>query len=166
MKKLDVNSREYANLKQQRDSFDLTSDEMTYFQPQKLQYFGNVQNSAIQEVGFHKFSLVPLLPQVVDGTNWEKHLERMLVEDVDYALFDSGNKLEKTRYNDKFYTDNRSVSTIENHLDDYSKEKPSYSVQTGFLCNLKEQLKMSPELHDDLIFGTQFRKLLFPNFVS
>jgi len=173
----DMLNRKINNLEQRNETVsqelrdqliknELNEEEISYFQPQKLQYFGNIKNDVIQEIGFHKFSVFPIIPQAVAGTNWEKHMERMVIEDADYALFKSGDKAE-TQKPDQFYDidlEARIPHTIHSLLDTYSQDKGTYSVREGFLDNIKEQVKISPEIDTRLIFGTQFRKLLFDTF--
>lgn len=141
----------------------LTEEEMVYFSVQKYQYYGNIKNDLIQEKGFHKFQLMPLIPQLVEGKLWEKHLERMMIEDVDYALFESADKLEGETPNN-FYNENDSVDTYEQVGYTPTNSSNSYNIKTGYLEGLKEQVFMDTEIHDDLLFGSQIRKLIFNDF--
>lgn len=138
---------------------------------QKFQYFGEVQNNTIYQAGFHKFELMPLIPQVIDGTKWEKHLERLMFEDIDYAVFESGSKLERDKVKDNFYepgteTTTRKVENIHNLSDLYRSGKNSYQrIETGNMLYLKEQVKMDTAPHSEmLVFGSQIRKLVFNYF--
>ena len=40
----------------------------------KYQYYGNVKNDSIMEKAFHKYQLMPLIPQLIEGKLWEQHL--------------------------------------------------------------------------------------------
>ena len=160
---------------QEREANELTSEEieMVEFTVQKFQYFGDIINSQLSnytETAFHKFELMPLIPQLVSGTQWQKHVERMLIEDVDYILFDSGNKLEKDIVKDSFYEDEnresvRDIMTPE-AAQQYSTGDTTYNVRIGNIMNLREQVKMDTAPHsEEILFGTQIRKLIF-NFYS
>jgi hypothetical protein len=129
----------------------------------KYQYYGNVKNSTIMEKAFHKYQLMPLIPQLIDGKLYEQHLDRMLMEDVDYLLFDSADKLEKTKTPEEFYKNKEQddVFVLEDFVSTYEKGNTSYNVRTGFLENLKEQVFMENGTDNSLLFGTQIRALLF-----
>jgi predicted NAD-dependent protein-ADP-ribosyltransferase YbiA (DUF1768 family) len=144
-----------------RNEYVLSEKELTAIAVMKYQYYGNVKNSSIMEKGFHKYQLMPLIPQLIDGKNWEHHLDRMLLEDVDYVLFDSADKLEKEDIRDPFYNAKGSVDTIEELRLKYKEGKNTYNIKTGYLENLKEQVFMENGTDDSLLFGTQVRALLF-----
>ena len=138
------------------------------FTVQKFQYYGDVVNDSFHEVAFHKFELMPLIPQVVSSTQWQKHSERMMLEDADYIVFDSGNKVEKDINKDEFYESESDGKKIvkdvmnKESAEDYSKGVSTYNVRTGNVMNLREQVKMDTEIHSEEIkFGTQIRKLVF-----
>ncbi len=140
----------------------LTADEMFYFMPIKAQYAGPLQYEGAFAPAFHKFSLVPLLPSVIKGTKMESMNEKMIRNNVGYGLFASGSK----------------VATIlgengkENFYDNYENRTPVNATDAFGALNpifnhyLKEQVNIDPYLHDEVIFGTQFRKLLFQNLFN
>ena len=129
----------------------------------KYQYYGNVKNTTIMEKAFHKFQLMPLIPQLIEGKLYEHHLDRMIMEDVDYLLFDSADKLEKTKTPNNFYNNKEqdNVFVLEDFVNTYRQGDTSYDVRTGFIENLKEQVFMENGTDNSLLFGTQIRALLF-----
>lgn len=160
---------------EERERNELSPEEikLVEFSVQKFQYFGDVFNPELSnytETAFHKFELMPLIPQLVSGTQWQKHVERMLIEDVDYILFDSGNKLEKDIVKDNFYEDEGRTTVKDVMTPDaarrYQEGNKTYNIRIGNVMNLKEQVKMDTEPHsEEILFGTQIRKLVF-NFYS
>jgi hypothetical protein len=138
---------------------ELTQDEIAFFPPIKAQYGGQLFTEELNVPGFHKFSLVPLIPQMVKDTSFEVIHEKMLKQDVGYALFSTGNKasaiLENNQFND-FYEniDLRTPST--NNL----------FTQKVFYNYLGEQVNIEPEPKKKVVFSTQLRKLLFSNLFN
>lgn len=136
----------------------LSSDEIFYFMPIKAQYFGpQVTNNNLFAPAYHKYSLMPLIPQVVKGKNLEDLLKNMTANQVGYAVFKSGSKVgtkvdTKGKAN-RFYTEiNHGEVNSENLL----KQEIDYKF-------LGIQLDIQPKIKKEVIFGTQFRKLIFSN---
>ena len=70
---------------------ELDPQEITeYFPPRKYQYAGPLQTKKLHIQGFHKFSLVPLIPSIIKGTNMEIIHDNMVKQGFDYGLFESG----------------------------------------------------------------------------
>lgn len=128
-----------------------------FFPTVKAQYMGPLkqsENSASQlpVTAFHKFSLFPLIPTVVKGTNLEKLHQKMMVEGIDYVTFASGSKvgtLTKNGKTDSLYSDNkRTISDV------------VFTKNTIFMEYLKNQLEIAPKGKGSVIFATQLRKLI------
>lgn len=141
----------------------LSEEEQFYFMPIKAQYAGPLQYEGAFAPAFHKFSLVPLLPSVIKGTKMEAMNEKMIRNNVGYGLFESGSKvatiLDENGKKEQFYQDYKERTAVD----------PSTTfkqVNPIFNHYLKEQVNIEPELHDEVIFGTQFRKLLFQNLFN
>ncbi len=138
---------------------ELTSEEIQYFMPIKAQYFGPQDYNGLYVPTYHKYSLMPLIPSMVKGKNLETLLETMTNKDnkVGYALFRSGSKVGTIVDNEgnanKFYTDEISGDINTENL----------KTQVVDYRFLGIQLDISPKLKEEVIFGTQFRKLLFSN---
>lgn len=136
----------------------ISAEEIFYFMPIKAQYFGPQEYNDLYAPAYHKFSLMPLIPQMVKGTNLEKLLDNMTNNQVGYSLFKSGSKVgtkvdPNTGLANKFYenTTNGNINS-ENLI----KQVVDYKF-------LGIQLDIAPKLKKTVIFGTQFRKLLFSN---
>lgn len=134
----------------------LTTKELSYFLTLKAQYAGPQVYSGLYVPTFHKFSLMPLIPQLVKGKNLENLLNSMTKQEVGYALFKSGSKV-GTLINDngkanKFYTED---THGEINTENWQKQEVFYQF-------LGLQTKTSKP-KEKVIFGTQFRKLLFSN---
>lgn len=136
-------------------STHLTKEELnnTFFIPLKAQYAGPSINDKLFVPAFHKFSLLPLIPQLVDGKNMSDILKNMTRQKIGYVLFKSGSKVGTPLVNNKankFYTESNHG---EPNLQDYNIQQIDYKF-------LGIQTKTS-EPHDKVTFGTQLRKLLF-----
>lgn len=141
--------------KREDQSTHLTRGEFKelFFVVKKAQYAGPVVNNKLFVPAFHKFSLMPLIPQLVEGRNMSKVLDNMTRQKVGYALFKSGSKVGTPLINGKangFYTE---VNQGEVNTGDYNIQVVDYRF-------LGQQTKTS-EPHDKVTFGTQFRKLIF-----
>lgn len=124
-----------------------------FFNTLKVQYFGPLDSNGLPITAFHKFSLFPLIPSVIKGTNLENLHNKMVTNGVDYALFKSGSKvgtITKSGKTDKFYSNQE---TRELSKDTFTKNKV-------FLEFLKDQLEIAPEYKGKVIFSTQLRKLI------
>ena len=134
----------------------LSTEEMYHFTGVKTQYAGPQKHSHLYVPAYHKYSLLPLLPSMVKGKNLEVILNNMTKNQIGYALFKSGSKtgtlLNKEGKANKFYTDTNN-GTI--NTENWQKQVISY----GFFG--LQQKDSIPE--EKVIFGTQFRKLLFSN---
>ena len=129
------------------------------FSPIKAQYAGPIHHDYIHVPAFHKFSLMPLIPSVIKGTKLEALNERMIRNNVGYALMESGSKLGtiKNGEMEAFYSKGGAMP---------DPTSPFINENLIYLNYLKEQVQIEPEIHDKVIFGTQFRKLLFQNIYS
>lgn len=131
-----------------------SSDVLTFFPTIKAQYFGPLENTieGLPITAMHKFSLFPLIPTVIKGTNLQTLHEKMMKEGIDYALFESGSKVgtvTKKGEPDDFYTEGRKEISTE-----------PFTKNTIFLNYLKNQLEIAPKFKKNVIFSTQLRKLI------
>ena len=144
----------------------LSQDEMFYFMPIKPQYSGETrsQNAALNRYyvpGFDKFSLMPLIPSVIKGTYMEDIHQKMLENNVGYALFESGSKasgyLNPDGQFNQFYG---------NYEERTSATDKDWTINVKNYANLKEQVNIEPKLKKEIIYTTQLRKLLFYNMFN
>lgn len=137
---------------------DLGDKDVTYFFPvKKMQYFGPLQSKGLPVMGYHKFSLMPLIPNVIKGTNLEKMHNKMVSQNVQYATVHSGSKVNTITNNgkmDPFYSDvNKRILAFDNL---------EYQITKNviFLDYFKDQLEVHNTYKGKLIFSTQLRKLI------
>jgi len=133
-----------------------TGKAMQFFPVRKFQYFGTLKNDHVAMTAFHKFSLMPLIPNVIEGKKLEQLHIKMMNEDIDYALFKSGSKVAtvtKDGVENKFYT-NTEDRTIVNISD------APFTKNVVYLQFLKNQLEIAPEFKGKTTFPTQMRKLI------
>lgn len=136
-----------------------TSEVIKNFPTRKYQYMGYLQGEGLPIVAFHKFSLFPLIPSVIKGTNLEKLHSKLAMEGIDYALFKSGSKvgtITKSGKSDKLYSDDtkREISDA------------PFTKNTIFMEFLKDQLEIAPKYKGNVTFSTQLRKLVEDGLVE
>lgn len=137
-----------------------TEQVLQFFPVKKVQYWGPLQTSDGPPVmGMHKFSLVPLIPNVIQGTNLQLLHERMMREGIDYALFRSGSKIGTITRNgekaDSFYS-NENTRTF--------NSTGGFVKNTVFLNFLKDQVDTGNEFKKKVTIPTQMRKLLIDGY--
>lgn len=139
----------------------MSMEEASLFTPEKHQYSGistlNLEDKPgriTKEVVplFYKFSTMPLIPSMIQGTKFEEINKNMLRQGVGMGLFDSGSKLSQ---NQKVVDD----KLINNNFTTTGK----YIVNKVFFTHLKEQVNIDKDPKESVIFSTQLRKLLFSN---
>jgi len=129
------------------------SDILEFFPPYKLQYFGNIQSTGLAVTSFHKFSLAPLIPSVIKNTKLEKLHDKMMTEQIDYAVHESGSKIAHITNNPEGEGDN-----IFN--EDGSLNDNKFTPNVIFVDFLKNQTEINKEYKQKSIFSTQLRKLI------
>lgn len=147
----------YAKTKEEREANKLTPAEYYLFAPEKLGYSGPIEHQNLALPGYHKFSLVPILPITSQDTNISALNEKMLKEKLDYITFESGSKLSilanAEGQLDSLYTD----------METREITPSPFTQTTTFMKFYKEQVQIEPKKEKESLFGTQFRKLLFSN---
>jgi len=125
-------------------------DVVEFFPPYKLQYFGNIEATGLPVNSFHKFSLAPIIPGVAKkGTPMYDLSEKMMKDQVDYVLFESGSKVSHIGTGDN-------VLNADGTFDNNSK----FTVNTIYTEFLKNQTEINPSYKGKSIFSTQLRKLI------
>ena len=125
-------------------------DVVEFFPPYKLQYFGNIQSTGLPVNSFHKFSLAPIIPGVwKEGTPIFDLHEKMMQDQVDYVLFESGSKVGHIGSGDQVLnsdgTFNKNVNFTKNII---------------YAEFLKNQTEVNSSYKQKSIFSTQLRKLV------
>lgn len=129
----------------------------TSFPVIKASYYGPLATEKLYAAGLHKFSLAPLIPSVIRGTNMEQVLQRMIDEGIDYQLYKSGSKLSNFTLEDgsipKLYSDQENRKLYEGPL-------PKVDI---YLKYFKNQLNINPSFKSKVTLSTQMRKLIETN---
>ena len=130
-----------------------------FFPVKKMQYGGPLATKeGLPLQGYHKFSLMPLIPTVIKGTKLETLHNKLVAQGIDYALFQSGSKINsitKEGTPDKFYTDNTKLTDVEFEKDDYE-----FTINPIFTNYFKDQVEIQESYKGSVIFSTQLRKLI------
>ena len=129
----------------------------TSFPVIKASYYGPLATEKLYAAGLHKFSLAPLIPSVIKGTNMEEVLQRMIDEGIDYQLYKSGSKISNLTLEDgsipKLYSDQENRKLYEGPL-------PKTDI---YLKYFKNQLNINPSFKNKVTLSTQMRKLIETN---
>jgi hypothetical protein len=151
-----TNAQEQAYQKIINGEF-IGAEELTELFPvYKLQYAGPLATDGtiypIQSID--KFSLLPLIPTLIEGTRLDTIHKAMINQGVDYVLFDSGAKRSyiksgKTNGDDIF------------EGNDTSKLKQDFKFTKNpfYVEYLKNQTEVNREFKEESRLSTQFRKL-------
>jgi hypothetical protein len=143
------------------------------FPIRKYQYYGPAFNDALAKAGlsnmeFHKFSVVPLIPNAIKDTKLRTLHERMMEEGADYVMMDSASKLGAVQ---KIGKDGKAIpNSIYNVT---SQEKDGKITTTremtdeAFVQNiihvkhLKSQVHMSEGFKGKITLFSQMRKMTY-----
>jgi predicted NAD-dependent protein-ADP-ribosyltransferase YbiA (DUF1768 family) len=135
----------------------ISSEDVTQFFPvKKMQYWGPLATKGLPVYAFHKFSLMPLIPSVIKGTKLEQLHNKMVEQQIDYALFESGSKIGTIGSNGQF---NNFISNTDRSI---SINDPDYTFTPNvvFADYMKDQTEIAPEYKGKVTFATQLRKLV------
>lgn len=141
---------------------DISSIDVSKFFPvKKMQYWGPLKTSesSLPVVGFHKFSLLPLIPTLVKDTNLEVLHNKMVSQGIDYAAFGSSSKINTITADgkiDKFYED----KSADESIPAFANEGYKFTPNVIFLDYFKDQLETADSYKGKTIFLTQLRKLI------
>jgi len=137
---------------------ELSSDELFYFNPLKAQYFGpqnyEMKGSRLFIPTYQKYSLMPLIPSVIKGTNLEKLYESMVSTQTGIAVFGSGKKvgalLQENGNLFNLYNEQGQANPLNNDL--------TFSQLDYRFLGI--QVDIAPKVKDKTVFGTQFRRIV------
>lgn len=121
----------------------------------KLGFWGSpVENTKYVTLG--KYSVSPLIPSVVFGTDLEDQMFEMLNNGTDFITFDSGNKMSLPVPSITLYKQDGNNLRINSITQD--------SVVKFPIKGLRRQQYMAPKFKGEATLSTQLVKLLFSNF--
>lgn len=135
-----------------------------FFESMKLQHFGPVKTDGLPGMAFHKFNLIPLIPNMIKGTKLEDLHDKMMEQGIDYMTFASGSKLTSV-----------SNSESESPNDDYyNKETRETTTDADFKFTpniihvkyLKNQIKIHNEFKGKITLPTQMRAILYAGLMN
>jgi hypothetical protein len=136
------------------------ADITEFFPTKKFQYAGPLKTDKLHVQALHKFSLVPLIPSLIKGTNMETVHDNLVKQGYDYGLFKSGSKLGIITANGKpdslYENDDYSTRTIK----PWNEGDPAYTPNDVFIQYLKDQVDIQSTWKNKTIFSTQLRKLI------
>lgn len=130
-------------------------DVKTYFPAEKYQYYGPMDTETYNATAFHKFSLMPLIPTMIEGTELELLHENWMANNIIYGTHQTGSKV-STIVAD-------GVNTADNWYEAVKKgttSEFSFTPNKVFLHYLKNQLDINSKYKNKVIFSTQMRKLI------
>ena len=120
----------------------------------KLGYYGSpLENTKYVTLG--KYSVFNLLPSAVFNTDLESFMFDMFEKGVDFATFDSGNKMSTPVESIPFYKEDDVLSI--NNI-------PTKSILTYPISGLRRQQYIAPKFKNEATLSTQMVKLLFGDF--
>lgn len=141
-----------------RDETVAAKDISDFFPVYKLQYAGplKTEKGKLPINAIHKFSLYPMIPNVIANRSMDKLHHKMIEQNIGYALFRSGSKLgtitnNDNRTSDKAFFDNDTEKFNDNVV---------FTPNPIYLAYLKDQLDLGNKFKESVKAGTQLRKLL------
>ena len=141
-------------------------DAYATFPVRKFQYYGPVTAQdaimPVAPIAFHKYSLVPLIPNMIKSAKIQKLHERMMEQGLDYVTMGTGSKLATMQTvtiegedfvgkRDEFYDKNRQVNEDPNFKFTVNR------IHTRFL---KNQLFLAEGYKSKVSLPTQLRKII------
>jgi hypothetical protein len=128
-----------------------------FFPVLKASYYGPLKTEKLNVSGLHKFSLMPLIPSVIKGTNLEQFHIQLLEQNIGYALYKSGSKISTITLED---------GTIPNMYTDLEKRElytGQYAINPINLNFFKNQLDIAPYFKNKVTLSSQLRTIIETN---
>jgi len=125
----------------------------------KLQYYGPqvVEKGRYPVQSFHKFSLFPLVPSVIEGMPAEKMHKAMIAQNIDYATFPSGSKKSYVKPS----ADSKGDAIYDGHTSNIKPyDQIEFTPNPIYVSYLKNQTDVSSKFKNASTFSTQLRKLI------
>ena len=136
-----------------------------FFPVLKLQYWGSLDvKNQLPGIAFHKFSVVPLVPNVIKNSKLEILHNKMVSQNIDYSAFLSASKINTLTENgsvDKFYENNKNMGAVSFSEPDYQ-----FTKNPIFLDYLKNQQEQTDTLKGKTVFSTQLRTTALMNLYN
>ena len=139
------------------------------FPVKKYQIYGGVTNDKASEVdlslmAFHKYSILPLLPDLIKGTPLEDLNNKMMENGMDYLTMESASKLSTitklTRDGnseaDNIYDKNREITKVDN----------PFTINRVHVRSLKNQVSVNSWYKGRITLWTQMRSMISLGLIS
>lgn len=147
-----------------------TSEITELFPPLKYQNFGFLKGAKLPLNGMHKFSLAPMIPSVIAGSDLEALHLQMMNKNIQYITFQTGSKTgsvmsqtdSKGNYvADKIYADSSQKSIIQQDPNDpTNKTGIQFTPNVVYAEYLKNVTAVPTKYKNKTVFSTQLRKLV------
>jgi hypothetical protein len=127
------------------------------FHPLKYQYDGPLATKLYNAHAFHKFSLVPLIPTVIEGTDLQLLHDTMVKQGLTYVTHKTGSKISDV------VGETNKLDDWHNYLSTPVDDRPAtfdFTPNGVYLKYLKNQLDINTVKKGKVIFSTQMRKLI------
>jgi hypothetical protein len=131
------------------------SEIIEMFPVYKLQNFGFVEGTVLPVTAMHKFALMPLIPSMIKGTDFESLHKQMMTENVHYATFESGSKVGHVAP-----TGSKADIVFEDAAQTIVKKNIKFTVNTIHAGFLKEAASVNSKYKGETVFSTQLRALI------
>ena len=131
------------------------SEIIEMFPVYKLQNFGFVEGTVLPVTAMHKFALMPLIPSMIKGTDFESLHRQMMRDNVHYATFESGSKVGHVAP-----TGSKADIVFEDAAQTIIKKNIKFTVNTIHAGFLKEAASVNSKYKGETVFSTQLRALI------
>jgi hypothetical protein len=131
------------------------SDITEFFPVYKLQNFGHLANTELPVNAMHKFALMPLIPSVIKGSDFESLHHQMMKSGIQYATFQTGSKVgsvTKDGKPDQIYNDEVEQKNLKSDIE--------FTPNVVYLEYLKNVTAVPTKYKNKTVFSTQLRKLI------
>ena len=125
----------------------------------KLGYWGSPTNNP-KYITLGKYSVAPLIPSALFDKDLESLMTDMLEKGVDFATFDSGNKMSLPVDSIDFYTEEGQGDQQRQVIN----KIPETNIVNFPMQGLRRQQYIAPKFKNEATLSTQLVKLIFSNF--
>ena len=137
------------------------ADITEFFPAYKLQNFGHLSGTGLPVNAMHKFSLMPLIPSMIQNSDLQSLHEQMMNKNIQYVTFQSGSKVGSVTSEvnekgeavaDEIYEKNTDNKTL--------KADIKFTPNVIYVEYLKNVTAVPTKFKNKTVFPTQLRKLI------
>jgi hypothetical protein len=135
------------------------------FPVRKFQHYGPVTNDnakqyGLQMMAFHKYSLMPLIPALIENTPLKKLHDQMMEQGIDYVTMQSGSKVSSIS-KVELKSDGKFVGSFDNVYDENRNiNQIAFTVNRVSSKYLKNQIFIAAGYKKKITLPTQKRKMI------